>query len=375
MNDERIWLLLSLQLSGEANPEEIKELETLLKEHPGQTLRAEILCNLWNVKKRPDDPDKAMAFDRHLQRLSNHLSEPALQYENNAATRAKDNIQAIPPVARRGKYTKILWAVSVAASLIIGILLIFPANNDKQLIAKGLASNVISTRPGSKSKVQLPDGSQVLLNANSTITYKNDFLGDIREVSLSGEAFFDVVKDKSKPFVIHTGSIDIKVLGTSFNVRSYPNEKTTETALIRGSVEILLHNDPDKKYILRPNEKLVVNNSITKKSSNSAVDGSPREERQIMTLSKIYLNSSDDSSNIETRWTKDMLDFDGVPFAQIVTELERLYHVQFILKNEKLKKLRFTGGFNNKSLDEVMEALRLSGQFNYEFENGTVTVW
>jgi len=374
MNDERTWLLLSLQLSGEASPEEIEELKTLLTEHPEQTIRAEVLRNLWATKNQPATASHTeSAFNRHLQRLSNHLSQPVLLYEHNDAAITEQNNVEKTVVTNPGKYRGILWAASVAAAVIIVALLALETNN-KQVLKNELAANVVTTRPGSKSKVQLPDGTQVWLNADSKISYKNNFLGDIREVTLSGEAFFDVVKDKTRPFIIHTGSIDLKVLGTAFNVRSYPNEKTTETSLIRGSVEILLHNNPDKKYILKPNEKLVVNNSITKAAGSKNQDENTGQDQQIMTLSKILFDKQD-SSNIETRWTNDLLDFDGTPFANIVTELERLYKVRFIIKDEKLKQVRFTGVFSNKSLDEVMEALRISGQFQYKFKNDVVIVW
>ncbi|MBC7687929.1 MAG: FecR family protein [Aquabacterium sp.] len=375
MNDERTWLLLSLQLSGEASPEEIEELKTLLTEHPEQTIRAEVLRNLWATKNEPATASHTeSAFNRHLQRLSNHLSQPVLLYEHNDAANTEQNNEEKKVVTNPGKYRGILWAASVAAAVIIVALLALNHTNNKQVLKNELAANVVTTRPGSKSKVQLPDGTQVWLNADSKISYKNNFLGDIREVTLSGEAFFDVVKDKTRPFIIHTGSIDLKVLGTAFNVRSYPNEKTTETSLIRGSVEILLHNNPDKKYILKPNEKLVVNNSITKAAGSKNQDENTGQDQQIMTLSKILFDKQD-SSNIETRWTNDLLDFDGTPFANIVTELERLYKVRFIIKDEKLKQVRFTGVFSNKSLDEVMEALRISGQFQYKFKNDVVIVW
>src|SRR5205085_10891901 len=92
---------------------------------------------------------------------------------------------------------------------------------------RSIAQNTVMTKPGSKSKLQLPDGTQVWLNSDSKITYGESFMGATREVQLSGEAYFDVVKDKEHPFIIHTQSIDLKVLGTAFNVRSYANEKNT----------------------------------------------------------------------------------------------------------------------------------------------------
>ena len=92
------------------------------------------------------------------------------------------------------------------------------------------------------------------------MTYDKNFGKNIREVNLTGEAFFDVTKDSSHPFIIHTNVIDIKVLGTEFNVRSYPNDANTETSLIRGKVEVTVKNRANEKIYLEPNEKLVVAN-------------------------------------------------------------------------------------------------------------------
>ena len=90
-------------------------------------------------------------------------------------------------------------------------------------------------------------------------TYDSLYGNNLREVTLSGEAYFDVVKNPKKPFIIHTGKINIKVLGTIFNVKSYPGEKTIETSLIKGSIEVSFPSTPSKKIILKPNQKLVIN--------------------------------------------------------------------------------------------------------------------
>jgi transmembrane sensor len=119
----------------------------------------------------------------------------------------------------------------------------------------------VGTKKGSKSHIVLPDGTNVWLNADSKIIYPGNFQGETREVSLVGEAFFDVVKNVNKPFIIHTGTMDVKVLGTAFNVRSYPGEMTTEASLLRGLIEVTLNGTEKKKILLKPNEKLTVLNS------------------------------------------------------------------------------------------------------------------
>jgi ferric-dicitrate binding protein FerR (iron transport regulator) len=270
----------------------------------------------------------------------------------------------------------------VAASVLVVFLVFLP---EKKTGDKPVASNTISTRPGSKSKVELPDGTQVWLNADSKLTYAQNFIGNTREVALTGEAYFDVAHATAPetgqkiPFIIHTNSIDIKVLGTAFNVRSYPGEKTIETALIRGSVEVTLHNSPDKKIVLKPDEKLIVKNDNATVVSNkpaladSLINGSDNEP--VMTLSKIHPYKGDTTAHYETLWVKNKLAFEKETFDRMLPELERWYNVSIVLKNETLKGLHFTGVFENKSLADVMEALSLAQGFRYEIKGAEVIIW
>lgn len=375
MNEERIWYLLSVQLSGEATPEELEELNTLLKQQPELGLRADIMRNLWNSRQsREEKPVAASHFDKHLQRLSNHLAQPVLQFDNEAESDTAE-IDVIPQRSR----LRWLWVgAGVAASVLVVFLVFSPA---KKTAAKPVASNTISTRPGSKSKVELPDGTQVWLNADSKLSYAQDFIGATREVTLTGEAYFDVAHATAAetgqkiPFIIHTNSIDIKVLGTAFNVRSYPGEKTIETALIRGSVEVTLHNNPDKKIVLKPDEKLIVKNDSATVVSNKPALANSADTEPMMTLSKIHPYKEDTTAHYETLWVKNKLAFENETFDRVLPELERWYNVSIVLKNETLKGLHFTGVFENKSLPDVMIALSLAQGFHYEIKGAEVIIW
>jgi ferric-dicitrate binding protein FerR (iron transport regulator) len=337
MNEERVWYLLSVQLSGEATAKELEELNTLLMQHPELGLQADIMRNIWHSKQQPL-PVATNHFDKHLQRLSNHLAQPALQFETEGIDNGFAEMEAVPHRSR----LRWLWAAAaVAASVLIFFLVFSPAKKEKN---NPVASNTISTRPGSKSKVELPDGTQVWLNADSKLTYGQQFLGNTREVTLTGEAYFDVAHASSAetgqriPFIIHTSSIDIKVLGTAFNVRSYPGEKTTETALIRGSVEITLHNNPDKKIVLKPDEKLIVkNDNATIVSSKTVPNDSVvvnTDNEPMMTLSKIRHYKEDTTAHYETMWVKNKLAFENESFDRMLPEIERWYNVSILVKNE-----------------------------------------
>jgi len=364
MTDEKLWLLVSLQLSGEATPAELKELEMLKQQDPLLAGRTAVMERIWQANHADVEAvGSAMPFDRHLQRLSNHLGSPVLQFDGEPEINAVTN--------HRPRFLHWWWtAGAVAATVLFGLFFLRTDSKDN-LLAPKIAANTISTRPGSKSKIELPDGTQVWLNADSKLEYSGDFSGRLREVKLSGEAYFDVVKDKSRPFIIHTSRVQIKVLGTAFNVRSYPSDKTTETALIRGSVEISLNGQPDQKVILKPNEKAVIDNASAE--LNNA--GNPRKmkEKETMLVSAVHLDKKDQEV-YETMWVKNKLAFDETPFDDMIAEIERWYNVTIIVKNKALSAGTYTVTFENKTLDEVLEGLQFSAHFQYQLKDGVVTI-
>jgi transmembrane sensor len=368
MNEERFWYLVSLQLSGEAQPADLEELATYLENHPGISFKREMLGSIWSAKGQASYDRKQEAFNKHLQRLSNHFSEPALQYQ------AQEEIAegpSVEPPRVKTTFRKLLWASAIAASLITAVFLLKDINTEN-VSRKANAQNIVSTKRGSKSKIELPDGTQVWLNADSRITYNENFHGSQREVSLSGEAFFDVVRDESRPFIIHTSTIDVKVLGTAFNVRSYDNEKNTETSLIRGSIEVTLVKSPDKtKIILKPNDKLIVNNSKGQVLDDSIAGGKRMDIP--MTLARINYKHSD-SIAVETLWVKNRLAFDGEALEDIALKIERWFDVKVTITDEKMKRGSYTAFFEDENLQQVMEALQWTGKFKYSINKKEVTI-
>jgi ferric-dicitrate binding protein FerR (iron transport regulator) len=297
------------------------------------------------------------------------LSEPILKYETK-----EDEFKGteINKDKSRISYYKLWWSGAVAASILL-CWIFFNMNRSKETIHSQLANNTITTKPGSKTYIKLPDGSKVWLNADSKITYSGDFQGAIREVYLSGEAFFDVAKDKTRPFIIHTKTIDLKVLGTAFNVRSYDNEKETETSLVHGSVEVTLKNNPDKKIILKPSEKLLVKNGGPDSSAHSKTIDKIREEEPLIVLSKMHILAKD-SSSIETSWTKNRLAFDKDNLEEIALKIERWYNVQVIITDQSLNEEKYTGLFEDETLEEVMDALQMTGDFHYTIRKKEVII-
>lgn len=365
MTNEKIWQLIILKLSGEALPEQLAELEQVLKTHPELGFQLDIMEDVWNSRQHKEPLNKDESFNRHLQRLSNHLSEGTLKYETDTA---------LPQAARKSVYRR-LWIWSgIAACLVLAAGMVFYKSGLVQKPVTPAVQNLVSTINGSKTKIQLPDGSQVWLNSGSKISYGNDFTGTERSVTLKGEAFFDVVKDPSRPFIIHTDAVDIKVLGTAFNVRSYPDEKVTETSLIRGSVEITLHKNPGKKIVLKPSEKLIVkNDSIT--MTNSTTGATIDKSQPIMVLTQVhYVDQAKDSAAMETLWTRNKLVFDGETLEQVALKLERWFGVKVTIKSDHLKKTQYHAVFEEENLAEVLYALHMTGNFNYTIRKNEVII-
>jgi ferric-dicitrate binding protein FerR (iron transport regulator) len=140
-------------------------------------------------------------------------------------------------------------------------------------------------------------------------------------------------------------------------------------------VEVTLHNNPDKKIILKPSEKLVVRNDDTALANPANGNHVLPGNEPMMTLRRITLYKEDTTSSFETMWVKNKLAFENESFDRMLTEIERWYSVSVVLKNDSLKNLHFTGVFDNKSLNEVMEALSFSWKFQYEIKNGQVIIW
>lgn len=226
-----------------------------------------------------------------------------------------------------------------------------------------------ASKAGERKSFQLPDGSKVMLNAGSTLTMAQNFNTDAREVTLEGEAFFDVAHNPSKPFIIHTTAMHVKVLGTVFNVKAYPADKTAETSLLKGSVEITLKNDEQKKIILRPNEKIVLPNIPAGKVQEKDAEKNPAPAKSGYTIAALtYI----DSAVKEVSWTENRLAFTENSFEEIAPVLERWYNVSIIFEDEAVKQYRYTATFDQKNIIQILTALQLARAYEtFDFETGS----
>ena len=191
--------------------------------------------------------------------------------------------------------------------------------------------NKLYVPAGQRAQITLSDGTEVWLNAKSTLTYPANFLAEERRVNITGEAYFDVAEDTEKPFIVSSKNIEMKVLGTEFNVYSYPELNFVETKLIEGSLQVSESGNQSNSVILKPNEQVAYSNGT-------------------MSVSTIA-NSS------YLLWKEGIYTFDNAPFAEIIKKLELYYDVTIKVESPSLLKFRYTGKFRQR--DGVNEILRM----------------
>jgi ferric-dicitrate binding protein FerR (iron transport regulator) len=353
MYKERIAQLIARKLSGEASPEEIKELDALLQEQPGDAYFLSVLAEYWttpvsSVAGTDEDPEA------HFHYILNTAA-------NDAAEKKAVH-----------KYKLPAWLAIAAAFTGLVAVAWWYVSQYHNSSARNLASRVETVaKPGAKSRLLLPDGSIVWLNSGSRISYPATFSDSIREVQLEGEAYFDVAKVADRPFIVRTRDLDIRVLGTAFNVKSYPEESRTEATLIRGLVQVSKKGQGQQPAILlHPHEKVVVSKAVehipTKETANPSAS-----DMMVVQLKKNAM----DTAVVETAWVYNKLVFDGEDFGEIAGEMERWFNVKISIHDPAVAKFRFHARFENETVAEVLSALQVSEPFTFKINNNEVDIY
>lgn len=373
--DSRLYVLVARKLAGEATGAELRELKELLGEHFEHEYIYEMLSAYWKQEPdalSPDDDNSQEVFDRIISSVV-HAPEPVPELEMQ---REFGCDPLFMPVRRR-PWQK--WMYAAAIITVGGALWIysFSAKPVSNVHSPGGQVNEVIAEKGNRSTIILPDGSKVWLNADSRLTYHEAFNNRVREVALEGEAFFDVAKDSVRPFIVHTSGIDVKVLGTAFNVKSYPGDATIEATLIRGMIEVIQKNDPSApKFILHPHEKLVFNKEM---SSHPQTAGILNKKKTYTTEQHIAIaalpGNKADSLMSETAWRYNKLIFDGDSFRQLADKMERWYNVKINILDEKLLRYRFKGTFENETIEQALLALQLTNNFQYKINKHEVKIF
>ncbi|MGC4233059.1 MAG: FecR domain-containing protein [Niabella sp.] len=348
--ENMFFRLFARKLSGNASAEELEQLEEILKQHPE-------LQFFYDELIKPAQP-----HERDLERAEQSYIADVMNMQLRGVW---DNDNLVPPKRSRPGATGKIYRLAVAAA--IAIVLVGGFALTKITGKKGTphTSNETATTKGSKSTVKLPDGTVVMLNANSRLQYDESFNKmNRREVILEGEAYFDVAHNEERPFIIHTKSADVTVLGTVFNVKTLQNGYF-ETALIKGKVAIHLKNQAEGNFVLNPGQKLIVGD---KNESDKTAGENKISAVRIDTITLM------DSLVVETSWTQNQLVFADKPLVEIAEELEQVFGVKIIFRSDRAKQVRYNGAFSDADLDEIMKILNMAKPINYQREKDSIII-
>jgi ferric-dicitrate binding protein FerR (iron transport regulator) len=262
-------------------------------------------------------------------------------------------------------------AVFIVA-LFLGGLAYHIIDRKKEIISVPLFVEYVSPL-GSRSFVKLTDGSKVWLNAGSTLKYNNTYGVNNRELQLTGEAFFEVAKNKEIPLIVKTSEIDVIALGTKFNVKAYSEEKTIETTLIEGSVKLESSTATiGDNLVLKPNEKAV----FTKK--NQSMEMHAQQQTQTNGLENISKPKLEIIESVEPEpiisWKDQRWVINNEKLGSLAIKLERRFDVNFIFDNDLLKEYSFRGTLEDETLEQIMDAIKFTSPIKYVLDKKTVYV-
>ena len=328
--DFRQWVL-------DPNPESDLFWKAWMKNNPDHVrellLAKELVLNL-EFQEKPTDHER---YDRVL---GNVL---AGQYSSRSGKHSQ-NSYSLKPI---GKYLKV-----AAVLLLAGFLFLYFYSDtalEKNLVVE--PELILKDNPaGRKSQFFLPDGTAVWLNSESSLAYEVDSEREVRIVKLDGEAFFDVTKDKERPFIVKTSNCEVKVVGTQFNVRAYPEDASHHVSLSEGivSVQGVAKNETDP-VILQPGESLSVNEQGEKSKSTF-------------------------NHRVTLGWRMGILHFEDASFHDVVNKLERWYGKKFLVEGDSKGTWKFSSEFHNETLENVLKAISYAKGFEYQINDKSVTL-
>jgi ferric-dicitrate binding protein FerR (iron transport regulator) len=242
------------------------------------------------------------------------------------------------------------------------------------------AYTTIFSPAGQKTEITLPDNSKVWLNSKTTIRYSSGFNHDNREIFLDGEAYFDVKKSRV-PFEVKTSAMNLKVLGTAFNVKCYSDDSTVEATLVRGSLKVEKLNNLTgdiEEIFLTPNQKIV----FVREAKESGQPLNTVEERRDEIIAGENLKSAVKEVNLikayntekSTGWIEGVLIIEGESLLELSKKIERRYDVKIIFMNEELKNFKYTGTLKEYSLEQVMRAIEATSPVSYTIDRQMVYI-
>ena len=297
------------------------DIETLRKLASSITERAELESEMDRVWNEAQDLPQS---DSH-----NHLLYKKEAQDLLDKTRKRERRISL------STFIKYAASIAIIVSIGFGAKLYLNHSSKQHTSASDHLLTEISVNHGEHKQVTLPDGTIVHLNAGTVMRYPAEFTSDIRLVEMEGEAFFNVMRDEGKPFIVRTRQADVKVLGTSFNVKAYQEDELMTESVMR----------------LLPNEQIIVNNT------NGEI-----------------LKKNEDAQKV-TAWLQGGLYFNRTPISSVIHDLERMYNQEIVLDPNVVFDDYIYGEHDNKSLEAVLNAIQYSTGIRYRKEESRIVLY
>lgn len=369
-------ILLTKYLSKETDESETMQVKQWLTASPENKVILDKLQQTWNMATAG-----AGMQEWNVQKSKEQFLIKLIQYQSNNEEDDASFFESGWKIIRN------VLAYAAITLLLVGVPSLFIYRhyfNTPIASSEAPVLTQITAPKGSKTEMILADGSKVWLNAGSVLKYSTDFNKTNREVYLNGEAYFDVTKNKNKPFLVRTGNLTLRVLGTSFNVKSYGEENTVETTLIKGAVKVekVEKNGSISNFLLKPNQKAIFNktNGNIKFYDLSDKKSVKKEITDDSSVSNIT-SETENAEPLSTLEEKDVSWKDGYflvfdeTLESIMIKVERRFDVKIEFKTEAIKKLRYSGKIKESTPEQILEALKITSPIEYEMKGKEVVIW
>lgn len=366
-----IDLLIISFLENEMTDAERKALQDWIEENPTNKAYFKEVYKIWAATDMLNE--NSMETNAVLEKVK-------LQIENNSPSLKSPKYKVRHIMINAGK-----WAAVVFISLLIGAIIYSRLDKaPSEIAASTIDYNEVTVPLGAKSTIRLPDGTEVILNAGSKLTYSTEYGKVLREVEFSGEAYFKVAKIKDKPFIVHTSKTSIEALGTEFNVKAYPTENVIETILVEGSVAIRKTDtektnkkgSSDKAIILKPGQVLQIVKNPSEEKQLVAIAPSPivGTEESLKTIDNHKdMRIGNIDVQVGTSWKDDRWIIRGTNLKDLAVLLSRRFNVNIQLKDSTINQYKFSGRIENETLEEVLNIIKYTIPINAKIDKGDVT--
>ncbi|NQD71297.1 FecR family protein [Sphingobacterium shayense] len=357
-NRDAFIVLLNEYLKGNLRPDQVHRLEDEIKSDP----QKQLLFDIMQGKRREEPAQDQLEID-----YANHRAKLV---ELGAMDKPKSRIFRLPKFWRA-------MAASIVFCLSLGVLYHYIFRTNKH--ASSATEYVVSTERGEKKHITMPDGTEIWLNGESELFYQAGFNTENRDIKLTGEAYFDVSKNKKLPFIVNANGIKIKVVGTAFNVRAYNEEGEIQTSLIEGKIELSTVNKTgsSQSFNMQPGEKITIQKRLTKddKSKAQLNTASFAEESTVFIRSKIKNDFAQELPS-EILWKENTLVLDSDPLNIVGSKLEKWFDKTIVIEQSADNNFKFNGSFNETDIQKVLQILKESGgDFQYETNQDTIRIY